>query len=180
MANLVKHQPVQAMLFDEISDVVGDAKEVSEEDLGKLLYLKAVVLEGLRWHPPGHFLLPHVATEDAAMDGRAPSPLAVKVTISRSRAPEDAHPKTGFFTVDFGGNPIYTTYARKDADVARWISDARRIERERHCGGLSLGDLDDTILVGARITRAFTPSSLAHRTPAGLEGGAGGFRKPYL
>ncbi|MQM21457.1 hypothetical protein Taro_054498 [Colocasia esculenta] len=69
MANLVKHQPVQAKLFDEISDVVGDAREVSEEDLGKLPYLKAVVLEGLRRHPPGHFVLPHAATEDATVDG---------------------------------------------------------------------------------------------------------------
>ncbi|MQL97122.1 hypothetical protein Taro_029806 [Colocasia esculenta] len=69
MANLVKHQGIQARLFDEISTVVGEAGEVREEDLGKLPYLKAVVMEGLRRHPPGHFVLPHAATEDTALDG---------------------------------------------------------------------------------------------------------------
>jgi cytochrome P450 len=50
--------------------VVGDGeKEVKEEDLHKLPYLKAVVLEGLRRHPPAHFVLPHAVTEDVVLDG---------------------------------------------------------------------------------------------------------------
>ncbi|KAJ4836653.1 hypothetical protein Tsubulata_031054 [Turnera subulata] len=31
-------------------------------------YLKAVVLEGLRRHPPAHFVLPHAVTEDVVLD----------------------------------------------------------------------------------------------------------------
>jgi cytochrome P450 len=71
MANLVKYPHVQERVLAEIKGVVvGDGeKEVKEEDLHKLPYLKAVVLEGLRRHPPAHFLLPHAVTEDVVLDG---------------------------------------------------------------------------------------------------------------
>ncbi|KAF8369969.1 hypothetical protein HHK36_031982 [Tetracentron sinense] len=69
MANLVKHQEIQARLFSEINGVVGPGEEIKEEDLQKMPYLKAVVLEGLRRHPPGHFVLPHAVTEETSLDG---------------------------------------------------------------------------------------------------------------
>ncbi|XP_039119462.1 cytochrome P450 89A2-like [Dioscorea cayenensis subsp. rotundata] len=70
MANLVKQPEIQAKLFDEIQGVVGsEAEEVKEEELHKMPYLKAVVLEGLRRHPPGHFVLPHTVTEDVMLNG---------------------------------------------------------------------------------------------------------------
>ncbi|KAM3729493.1 hypothetical protein ACB098_12G016700 [Castanea mollissima] len=70
MANLVKYPQIQERLVVEIKGVVGDGeKEVKEEYLNKMPYLKAVVLEGLRRHPPGHFLLPHAVTEDVVLDG---------------------------------------------------------------------------------------------------------------
>ncbi|RVW21604.1 Cytochrome P450 89A2 [Vitis vinifera] len=34
-------------------------------------YLKAVILEGLRRHPPAHFLLPHSVTQDTTLEGFA-------------------------------------------------------------------------------------------------------------
>ena len=65
MANLVKHSHIQAKLFEEISGVIGEGKgEVEEEDLEKMPYLKAVILEGLRRHPPGHFVMAHSVTQD--------------------------------------------------------------------------------------------------------------------
>ncbi|GLT55550.1 hypothetical protein SLA2020_286620 [Shorea laevis] len=71
MANLVKYPHIRERVLAEIKGVVvGDGeKEVKEEDLQKLPYLKAVVLEGLRRHPPGHFVLPHAVTEDVDLDG---------------------------------------------------------------------------------------------------------------
>ncbi|XP_039128926.1 cytochrome P450 89A2-like [Dioscorea cayenensis subsp. rotundata] len=71
MANLVKHQEIQAKLFDEIQGVVEstEAEEVKEEELQRMPYLKAVVLEGLRRHPPGRFLLPHSVAEDVMLNG---------------------------------------------------------------------------------------------------------------
>ncbi|KQJ97397.1 cytochrome P450 89A2 [Brachypodium distachyon] len=65
MAELVKNPSIQQKLYEEIRATTGDDKEeVSEEDVHKMPYLKAVVLEGLRKHPPGHFVLPHRAAED--------------------------------------------------------------------------------------------------------------------
>ncbi|XP_055960918.1 cytochrome P450 89A2-like [Mercurialis annua] len=69
MANLVKYPEIQEKLYMEIIQVVGDGeKEVKEEDLHKMPYLKGVILEGLRKHPPGHFVLPHAVTEDIVLD----------------------------------------------------------------------------------------------------------------
>ncbi|KAK7309477.1 hypothetical protein RJT34_06233 [Clitoria ternatea] len=69
MANLVKHQNIQDKLFDEIKEVVKHGEDIEEEHLKKMPYLKAVVLETLRRHPPGHFILPRAVTQDIVMDG---------------------------------------------------------------------------------------------------------------
>ncbi|KAL3725391.1 hypothetical protein ACJRO7_030416 [Eucalyptus globulus] len=70
MANLVKYPEIQERLYDEIKSVVGQgAEQVKEEDLERMAYLKAVVLEGLRRHPPAHFVLPHAVKEDAELGG---------------------------------------------------------------------------------------------------------------
>uniref|UniRef100_A0A5B7BKP0 Cytochrome P450 89A2-like n=1 Tax=Davidia involucrata TaxID=16924 RepID=A0A5B7BKP0_DAVIN len=85
MANLLKYPRVQAKVYEEITGVVGpppspsarklgkEEEEVAvflkEEELQRMPYLKAVVLEGLRRHPPGHFVLPHSVTEDVELDG---------------------------------------------------------------------------------------------------------------
>ncbi|CAN1246472.1 Cytochrome P450 89A2 [Linum grandiflorum] len=67
MANLVKYQDLQTKLFDEIKSLgFAEGAEIKDEDLHNLPYLKAVVLEGLRLHPPAHFVLPHTATATSA------------------------------------------------------------------------------------------------------------------
>ncbi|THG15591.1 hypothetical protein TEA_009139 [Camellia sinensis var. sinensis] len=82
MANLVKYPRVQSKLYKEIIGIVGlppplprgEKKEkeilliINEDDLHKMSYLKAVVLEGLRRHPPGHFVLPHTVTKDVELE----------------------------------------------------------------------------------------------------------------
>ncbi|XP_058105674.1 cytochrome P450 89A2-like [Magnolia sinica] len=70
MANLVRHQDVQAKLVEEIEQVVGDGREdIEEEDLQRMSYLKAVIMEGLRRHPPAHFVLPHAVSEEVLLEG---------------------------------------------------------------------------------------------------------------
>ncbi|KDP39557.1 hypothetical protein JCGZ_02577 [Jatropha curcas] len=69
MANLVKYPRIQEKLFMEIKGVVGnEEEEVKEDDLQKMPYLKAVILEGLRRHPPAHFVLPHAVSKDVILD----------------------------------------------------------------------------------------------------------------
>uniref|UniRef100_A0A453JDD4 Cytochrome P450 89A2 n=1 Tax=Aegilops tauschii subsp. strangulata TaxID=200361 RepID=A0A453JDD4_AEGTS len=74
MAELTKNPRVQEKLYHEITKAQqqrgdGDDEEVSEEETHGMPYLKAVVLEGLRKHPPGHFVLPHRAAEDMEVGG---------------------------------------------------------------------------------------------------------------
>jgi cytochrome P450 len=70
MAELVKNPDAQEKLYSEIKATCGDEQEeVAEEDTHKMPYLKAVVLEGLRRHPPAHFVLSHKAAEDMEVGG---------------------------------------------------------------------------------------------------------------
>ncbi|EAZ16679.1 hypothetical protein OsJ_32154 [Oryza sativa Japonica Group] len=71
MAELVRNPSIQSKLYEEIKSKTGGGgqHEVSEEDVHDMPYLKAVVLEGLRKHPPAHMLLPHKAAEDMDVGG---------------------------------------------------------------------------------------------------------------
>ncbi|KAJ6410412.1 hypothetical protein OIU84_007207 [Salix udensis] len=69
LANLVKYPEIQEKLFMEIKGVVRDGDQgVKEDDLQEMPYLKAIILEGLRRHPPSHFSLPHAVTEDTTLN----------------------------------------------------------------------------------------------------------------
>ncbi|XP_058206480.1 cytochrome P450 89A2-like [Rhododendron vialii] len=79
MANLVKYPHVQTKVYEEIHGIVGPSPQlgeknknmvmIKEEDLQRMPYLKSVVLEGLRRHPPGHLVLPHAVTKDVEFEG---------------------------------------------------------------------------------------------------------------
>ncbi|WCJ33204.1 Cytochrome P450 superfamily protein [Euphorbia peplus] len=69
MANLVKFPEIQEKLYTEMKSVVRDGAEtIEEEDLHQMPYLKAVILEGLRRHPPAHMVIPHAVKEDTVLD----------------------------------------------------------------------------------------------------------------
>ncbi|XP_068650274.1 cytochrome P450 89A2-like [Aristolochia californica] len=79
MANLVKYPRIQENLVEEIERVVKERRSqggeesytdfIKEEELQKMKYLKAVVMEALRRHPPGHFVLPHAVMEEVEING---------------------------------------------------------------------------------------------------------------
>ncbi|XWS57999.1 hypothetical protein CRYUN_Cryun09bG0221300 [Craigia yunnanensis] len=70
MANLAKYKNIQDKLYGEIKGVVGEGAEmVKEYDLLKMSYLKAVILESLRRHPPVHLVGRHAVTEDVVLNG---------------------------------------------------------------------------------------------------------------
>ncbi|CAN6269705.1 unnamed protein product [Urochloa humidicola] len=85
-ANLVRQPDVQTKLVNEIISVApagGEDDGIAEEDLRSMPYLKAVVLEGLRRHPPAHFLLSHAAVEETSLDGhRVPAATPVNFSVA--------------------------------------------------------------------------------------------------
>ncbi|KAJ9564013.1 hypothetical protein OSB04_009173 [Centaurea solstitialis] len=100
MANLVKHPDIQSKLYDEIVSVVGPPpppsppgeepeSTINEDDVQKMPYLKAVVLEGLRRHPPAHFVLPHRVSKEVEVEGHV--------------IPEGAN--INFFVAEMGWDP---------------------------------------------------------------------------
>ncbi|KAK1563824.1 hypothetical protein Q3G72_033382 [Acer saccharum] len=71
MANMVKYPKIQAKVFAEMNQVVNHEQEwIKEDDLQKMPYLQAVILEGLRRHPPVSLTFSsHLVTEDAELGG---------------------------------------------------------------------------------------------------------------
>ncbi|XP_020242511.1 cytochrome P450 89A2-like [Asparagus officinalis] len=69
MAKLMKHQEIQNKLNEEVDRVMQKGEGIKEKYLQNMPYLKAVVLKRMRRHPPGHFVLPHAATEEIEIEG---------------------------------------------------------------------------------------------------------------
>ena len=71
MAELVNNPDVQAKVYEEVT--TGGNPELDLDaaagNVRPLPYLRAVVLEGLRLHPPAHFLIPHGTRSDAEIGG---------------------------------------------------------------------------------------------------------------
>nr|BAJ90784.1 predicted protein [Hordeum vulgare subsp. vulgare]BAJ90974.1 predicted protein [Hordeum vulgare subsp. vulgare]BAJ94889.1 predicted protein [Hordeum vulgare subsp. vulgare] len=79
MVELVNHPDMQAKVYEEVRS----KPELSRGDLQGMPYLKAVVLEGLRLHPPAHFLLPHGVQSDMENGGyRVPKGAEVNFLIT--------------------------------------------------------------------------------------------------
>ncbi|VAH69876.1 unnamed protein product [Triticum turgidum subsp. durum] len=71
MAELINHPHEMRKLQDEVGAAVGQGAgaAVTEEHLPRLPYLKAVVKEALRLHPPMPLLLPRETVEDTRLLG---------------------------------------------------------------------------------------------------------------
>jgi cytochrome P450 len=98
LANLVKNQAMQNRLRDEVASFVGASGKVREDSLQAMPYLKAVGLEGLRRHPPGHYVLSHATHEDTTLDGyRVPAGTPVNFAVGDISLDEEVWdaPSTG-------------------------------------------------------------------------------------
>ncbi|CAI9097845.1 OLC1v1034354C1 [Oldenlandia corymbosa var. corymbosa] len=69
MAELLHNPRVLEKVQTELRSVVSPNARLEEKDLDKLPYLKAVVKETLRLHPPLPFLVPHMAMDACNMLG---------------------------------------------------------------------------------------------------------------
>ncbi|XP_021720002.1 cytochrome P450 71A25-like [Chenopodium quinoa] len=70
MSELIRHPRVMKELQEEIRNIVrGQDRRVCEDDLEKLTYLKAVIKEALRLHPPAPLLLFRQPSQDVKING---------------------------------------------------------------------------------------------------------------
>ncbi|KAK8959492.1 Cytochrome P450 71A9 [Platanthera guangdongensis] len=69
MAELIRNPEVMTKVQDEVRAVAGGEEMINEEHLPKMTYLKAVVKEVLRLHPPIPLLLPRESTEECQIQG---------------------------------------------------------------------------------------------------------------
>ncbi|KAM2152200.1 hypothetical protein COP2_045651 [Malus domestica] len=64
MSELLRHPRVMKKLQNEVRGTVGNKTDITEDDLIGMHYLKAVIKEALRLHPPLPLLLPRISTQD--------------------------------------------------------------------------------------------------------------------
>ncbi|KAF7080065.1 hypothetical protein CFC21_084204 [Triticum aestivum] len=69
MAELIGNPRVMAKLQDEVTRIANGKPAIEEDDLRRMEYLKAVLKEVLRLHPPAPLLVPHESTTAAVVQG---------------------------------------------------------------------------------------------------------------
>ncbi|XP_010243385.1 PREDICTED: cytochrome P450 71A1-like [Nelumbo nucifera] len=117
MAELLRHPEVMKELQEEVRNTSSGKPYVTEEEVEKMQYLKLVIKETLRLHPPVPLLVPRESTQDVKIEGyNIPAKTVVLINawaIGRDPAsweePEKFQPKR-FLTsasnlnIDFKGN----------------------------------------------------------------------------
>lgn len=69
LSELIRHKKVMAKLKTELKKIAGCNSTITEADLDKCQYLKAVMKETLRLHPPLPLLVPRESTHDVQLLG---------------------------------------------------------------------------------------------------------------
>lgn len=69
LAELIRNPRVQKKAQEELDRVIGSERIMTEEDFPNLPYLKAIVKEALRLHPPTPLMIPHKAKTHVKIGG---------------------------------------------------------------------------------------------------------------
>ncbi|KAK9995874.1 hypothetical protein SO802_020560 [Lithocarpus litseifolius] len=113
MTELLRHPKMMKNVQNEVREIIGNKKDITEYDLDKMHYLKAIIKETLRFHPPIPLLVPRKSIQDAKIHGydiAADTQVIINVwTIGRDPTlwdePEEFQPER-FLTssIDFKGH----------------------------------------------------------------------------
>lgn len=69
MTELLRHPSIMKKLQDEVRGILKESHQITDDDLEKMHYLKAVIKETLRFHTPIPMLVPRIAREDVEIKG---------------------------------------------------------------------------------------------------------------
>ncbi|KAH6820188.1 hypothetical protein C2S53_011101 [Perilla frutescens var. hirtella] len=69
MTELLRHPKVMDKVQKEVREIVRDKQLISDDDIEKMHYLKAVIKETFRYHPPVPFLVPRIGESDVKING---------------------------------------------------------------------------------------------------------------
>ncbi|KAJ0969472.1 hypothetical protein J5N97_022349 [Dioscorea zingiberensis] len=108
MAELIRNPNVMKMLQDEVKKIASGKPMVNEHDLGEMHYLRAVIKEILRLHPPAPLLLQRESMESCQLEGYE-IPKKTRVIINYwaiARDPEVWEKPNEFIPERFLNNPI--------------------------------------------------------------------------
>jgi cytochrome P450 len=69
MTELLRHPKMMKKLQNEVRGIIGNQKDITKDDLDKMHYLKAMIKETLRYHPPDPLLVSRESIQDAKIQG---------------------------------------------------------------------------------------------------------------
>ncbi|KAJ0969467.1 hypothetical protein J5N97_022344 [Dioscorea zingiberensis] len=108
MAELIRNPNIMKKLQDEVKRIASGKSMVNEHDLGEMHYLKAVIKEILRLHPPGPLLLPRESMDSCQLEGyEIPNKTRVIINFwAIARDPKVWEKPNEFIPERFLNNPI--------------------------------------------------------------------------
>ncbi|CAO2210539.1 unnamed protein product [Urochloa humidicola] len=138
MAELMRNPELMVKLKAEVRDNTPKRQEmVAQDDIASMAYLRAVVKETLRLHPPAPLLLPHLSMVDCEVDGYT-IPSGTRVIVNEwaiGRDPESWEKAEEFMPERFmeGGSAAAIDFRGNDFQFVPFGA-GRRI-----CPGLNFG-----------------------------------------
>ncbi|KAM3397262.1 premnaspirodiene oxygenase [Capsicum galapagoense] len=108
LAELMKNPNIMAKAQAEVRWFYKEKKDIDNNDIEKLKYLKCVLKETLRFHPPGPLLPPRECLKETTIDGYT-IPLKTKVIVNGwaiGRDPENWNDPESFVPERFENNSV--------------------------------------------------------------------------